>query len=60
VHGRAELFDVNGPAHPELRQAMLDWYLPKQGDAFVEWLDGADSLGVRIEAERVFTFHLRE
>src|SRR5580700_6146722 len=28
VHGRAELFDVNDPARPELRQAMLDHYLP--------------------------------
>ena len=28
VHGRAELFDLPGPARGELRQAMLDHYLP--------------------------------
>ena len=31
VHGQAELFDVRDPAHGELRQAMLDYYLPQAG-----------------------------
>ena len=31
VHGRAELFDLLDPAGDELRQAMLDYYLPTQG-----------------------------
>src|SRR6202142_1370490 len=30
VHGHAELFDVSDPARSELRQAMLDHYLPTQ------------------------------
>src|SRR6266571_7488424 len=30
VHGRAELFDLRDPARGELRQAMLDHYLPRQ------------------------------
>ena len=47
-----------GPAHSDLRQAMLDHYLPQQGPAFETWLDEADALGARIEAERMFTFHM--
>jgi len=57
VHGRAELFEVNDPGHPELRRAMLDYYLPKQGPAFETWLDQADAIGARISAEKLFTFH---
>ncbi len=57
VHGRAELFELSDPGHPELRQAMLDYYLPKQGPAFETWLDEVDALGARINAEKIFTFH---
>ncbi len=56
VHGRAELFDVNDPARDELRQAMLDHYLPLQGPGFQTWLDQADAVGARIAAEKMFTF----
>ena len=56
VHGRAELFDVSDPAHGELRQAMLDHYLPLQGPEFETWLNGIDALGARIAADRMFTF----
>jgi len=56
VHGRAELFDFADPAGVELRRAMLDWYLPKQGPAFEDWLDHADPVGARIVAEKMFTF----
>jgi hypothetical protein len=58
VHGRAELFDLNSPAGAELRAAMLDHYLPLQGPAFQEWLDQNDGVGVRIAAEKMFTFSL--
>ena len=58
VHGRAELFELSGPAGAALRQAMLDHYLPLQGSAFEEWLLETDALGARIEAEKMFTFHL--
>lgn len=58
VHGRAELFDIADPARPELRQAMLDHYLPLQGPAFEEWLNGADAVGACIEADRLFTFFM--
>ena len=58
VHGRAELFDVSDPAHGELRQAMLDHYLPLQGPGFEEWLNGVDTVGARIVADKMFTFGL--
>ena len=57
IHGRAELFDVNDPAQPGLRQAMLNHYLPLQGQAFEEWLDQVDPVGARIVADKFFTFH---
>jgi nitroimidazol reductase NimA-like FMN-containing flavoprotein (pyridoxamine 5'-phosphate oxidase superfamily) len=58
VHGRAELFDVRDPAHGELRQAMLDYYLPRQGPEFETWLDQADPIGARIAAEKMFAFSM--
>jgi Pyridoxamine 5'-phosphate oxidase len=56
VHGRAELFDLRDPAHGELRQAMLDHYLPRQGPEFETWLDHLDAVGARIAAEKMFNF----
>jgi hypothetical protein len=58
VHGRAELFDLRGPAGGELRQAMLDHYVPLQGPQFETWLDQLDAVGARIAAEKVFTFSM--
>lgn len=58
VHGRAECHPMREPACAELRQAMLDEYLPKQGPAFEEWLENADALAARIEPEKIFTFQL--
>ena len=59
VHGRAEIFEISDPQRPELRQAMLDHYLPLQGPAFEEWLNEGDSLGARIEADKMFTFSMQ-
>ena len=56
VHGRAELFDLRDPAGSELRQAMLDWYVPRQGPEFETWLDQLDAVAARIAAEKLFTF----
>jgi hypothetical protein len=58
VHGSAECHRLHDPACAELRQAMLDEYLPKQGPAFEEWLRNADAFGARIQPEKMFTFHL--
>ncbi len=60
VHGRAELFELADPAHSELRQAMLDHYLPRQGPAFEEWLNREAGIGARIQPDKMFTFHLEE
>jgi hypothetical protein len=56
VHGRAELFDLRAPEGRELRQAMLDHYLPTQGADFQTWLDEVDAIGARIVAAKMFTF----
>jgi general stress protein 26 len=56
VHGRAELVDLREPAAAELRQAMLDWYVPRQGPEFETWLDALDAVAARIEPEKIFTF----
>ena len=58
VHGRAECHPMDDPACAELRQAMLDEYLPKQGPAFEQWLDTVDAVAARIVPDKLFTFHL--
>jgi hypothetical protein len=58
LHGKAELFAKEDPAFAELRQAMLDEYLPKQGPSFETWLDNSSAMGARIEPEKIFTFRL--
>ena len=58
VHGQAELFDLRDPAGAQLRQAMLDWYVPRQGPEFEAWLDRLDAVAARIAAEKMFTFSM--
>jgi nitroimidazol reductase NimA-like FMN-containing flavoprotein (pyridoxamine 5'-phosphate oxidase superfamily) len=58
VHGRAELFGRQDKAWDELRQAMLDHYLPRQGPEFEVWLDNLDAVGARIVADKMFTFSM--
>jgi nitroimidazol reductase NimA-like FMN-containing flavoprotein (pyridoxamine 5'-phosphate oxidase superfamily) len=58
AHGTAELFELSDPRRPELRQAMLDHYLPLQGSSFEAWLEAEDVLAARIDAHKLFTFHL--
>jgi general stress protein 26 len=60
VHGTAELFVMRDRECAELRQAMLDEYVPKQGPAFEQWLENADALGARIEPQKLFTFSMTE
>src|ERR1035441_205751 len=60
VHGRAELFELSDPGCRELRQAILDHYLPRQGPAFEVWLDRENAIGACITAEKMFTFCLEE
>ncbi|HET9081176.1 MAG TPA: pyridoxamine 5'-phosphate oxidase family protein [Trebonia sp.] len=58
VHGHAELFELSDPGRGELRQAMLDHYLPLQGPQFESWLDRSGPVGARITADKMFTFAL--
>jgi hypothetical protein len=55
-HLRGIIFEVNDPSRVELRQAMLDHYLPLQGPSFETWLNEVDGLGARIVADKMFTF----
>jgi len=59
VHGRAELVDMRDPAAAELRQAMLDWYVPRQGPEFESWLNALDAVAARIEPAKMFTFSVQ-
>jgi nitroimidazol reductase NimA-like FMN-containing flavoprotein (pyridoxamine 5'-phosphate oxidase superfamily) len=55
VHGRAVPVDVGAEEGAELRQTLLEIYLPRYGDEWMRVLEG----GVywRIEPERLFAFH---
>ena len=56
VHGRAVPVDVGHGS--EFRQALLDVYVPRYGERWgEEFLDSGPAYW-RIEAERMFTFHM--
>jgi nitroimidazol reductase NimA-like FMN-containing flavoprotein (pyridoxamine 5'-phosphate oxidase superfamily) len=55
VHGRAVPVDVGAEEGAELRQALLDVYVPRYGPEWEEFLDSG-VLYWRIEATRIFTF----
>lgn len=56
VHGRAEVFDFHDDVAADLRRAMLDHYVPLQGEAFAEWVEELDGVAVRVDADRMFAF----
>jgi nitroimidazol reductase NimA-like FMN-containing flavoprotein (pyridoxamine 5'-phosphate oxidase superfamily) len=58
VHGRAALIAVDDPVHQGFRQSLLDIYVPRYGPEWENFLDG--SLYARIDAEKMFTFHMDE
>jgi hypothetical protein len=53
VHGRAVEVDVSSG---DLREALLEIYLPRYGDEWLRILEGG--VFARIEAERMFTFQM--
>ena len=55
VHGRAVPVDVQAEEGAELRQTLLDVYVPRYGPEWEEFLDSGPVYW-RIEAERMFTF----
>jgi hypothetical protein len=58
VHGRAELWPFDSDEAAELRQAMLDHYVPLQGPAFAEWVEDLEAVCARIVADKVFAFRM--
>ncbi|HEX3239110.1 MAG TPA: pyridoxamine 5'-phosphate oxidase family protein [Solirubrobacterales bacterium] len=59
VHGRAVPVDVNAPEGAELRQTLLDIYVPRYGESWVEMLESG-AIYWRLEPERMFAFHMEE
>jgi hypothetical protein len=57
VHGRALPVDHQAEEGAELRQALLEIYVPRYGPEWEEFLDSGVAYW-RIEAERVFTFSM--
>ena len=57
VHGRAVPVDVQSASGAEFRQALLDVYVPRYGPEWEKFLDSGP-VYARIDAERIFTFHM--
>jgi uncharacterized pyridoxamine 5'-phosphate oxidase family protein len=55
VHGRAVPVDTSGGG---FRQAVLDIYVPRYGESWVDDILDAGSIYARIDADRMFTFHM--
>jgi nitroimidazol reductase NimA-like FMN-containing flavoprotein (pyridoxamine 5'-phosphate oxidase superfamily) len=55
VHGRAEIIDTRAEEAAGFRQTVLDIYVPRYGEEWVEFIDSGP-LYARIDAERMFTF----
>jgi hypothetical protein len=60
VHGSAQRYDFRGSECAELRQAMLDHYLPLQGPSFAEWMGEVDAVAARLVPARMFTFQMED
>jgi nitroimidazol reductase NimA-like FMN-containing flavoprotein (pyridoxamine 5'-phosphate oxidase superfamily) len=59
VHGRAVPFDIAAPEHAAFRRTLLDVYVPMYGEDWErEFLDAVSPMYARIEADRMFTFHM--
>jgi hypothetical protein len=55
VHGEAELIDIHAIDHAELKQTLLDIYVPRYGEEWTEMLDGG-ALYARINPHRILTY----
>ncbi len=56
VHGRAVPIDIHSDAEAELRQTLLEVYIPRYGPQWEEFLDSGP-VYARIDADRMFTLH---
>ena len=59
IHGRAVPVDVNAAEGAELRQVLLDIYVPRYGESWAEMLESG-AIYWRIEPERMFAFFMDE
>jgi nitroimidazol reductase NimA-like FMN-containing flavoprotein (pyridoxamine 5'-phosphate oxidase superfamily) len=57
VHGRAAPVDIKSPEAADVRQALLDVYVPLYGEGWAAFLDSGP-VYARIDPERMFTFHM--
>ena len=57
VHGRAVPVDIHADAGADLRQTLLDIYVPRYGPDWEAFLDSGP-VYARIQADRMFTFHM--
>ncbi len=59
VHGRAVPIDIAAPEHAAFRQTVLDVYVPIYGEGWEqEFLEAVSPMYARIDADRMFTFHM--
>lgn len=57
VHGRAVPVDIGADEGAELRQTLLEVYVPRYGEKYEAFLDSG-VVHARIDADRMFTFHM--
>jgi hypothetical protein len=57
VHGRAVPIDIHSDTGAELRQTLLEVYVPRYGSQWEEFLDSG-LVYARIDADRMFTLHM--
>ena len=60
VHGRATLIDMSSPGQAGFRATVLAEYVPRYGPEWEDVLDSGQATYARIDADRMFTFHMDE
>jgi nitroimidazol reductase NimA-like FMN-containing flavoprotein (pyridoxamine 5'-phosphate oxidase superfamily) len=58
VHGRAVPLDIGSEEGAELRQALLDIYVPRYGPQWEHDFLDSGPMYARIDAERMFAYHM--
>jgi len=58
VHGRAVPVDLKQEAGGEFRQTLIDIYVPRYGESWVDDFLDTGPIYARIDAERMFAFHM--
>jgi nitroimidazol reductase NimA-like FMN-containing flavoprotein (pyridoxamine 5'-phosphate oxidase superfamily) len=60
VQGRAAEIDIRAPEHAGFRQTLLDIYVPRHGPEWETSFLDSGPVYLRIEADKMFTFAMRE